>query len=162
MRLGSGRCGSVENVYAAIAERAKGQPAGTWIVGSGYDQNKLAGGHPARGGLDRAGPGHPVRLKHASGHISVVNSLVLAQLDLGNVPVGGDVVLDDDGSPTGLLREQAQLLLNPLIYPTPIEDVVRGLDRASERYLSEGVTSVQEAAIGGGWSVRAGGVPAGA
>jgi hypothetical protein len=61
-----------------------------------------------------------------------------------------------------LLREQAQLLLNPLIYPTPIEDVVRGLDRASERYLSEGVTSVQEAAIGGGWSVRAGGVPAGA
>jgi predicted amidohydrolase YtcJ len=82
--------------------------------------------------------------------MSVVNSLVLARLDLGNVPVGGDVVLDADGTPTGLLREQAQLLLNPLIYPTPIEDVVRGLDRANERYLSEGVTSVQEAGIGGG------------
>jgi predicted amidohydrolase YtcJ len=148
--LGPGHCRSVGDVYAAIAERAKEQPAGTWIVGSGYDQNKLAGGHPARRGLDRAAPGHHVRLKHASGHMSVVNSLVLARLDLGNVPVGGDVVLDADGTPTGLLREQAQLLLNPLIYPTPIEDVVRGLDRANERYLSEGVTSVQEAGIGGG------------
>jgi predicted amidohydrolase YtcJ len=148
--LGSEHCARVDDVYDAIAGRAKEQPAGTWIVGSGYDQTRLAGGHPTRHGLDRAAPGHHVRVKHTTGHMSVVNSLVLGKLDLGNVPVGGDVVLDSDGSPTGLLREQAQLMLNPLIYPTPIESVVRGLDRASERYLSEGITSVQEAGIGGG------------
>ncbi|AUI61842.1 amidohydrolase [Amycolatopsis sp. BJA-103] len=143
-------CRSVDEVYDAVARRAAETPPGGWIIGSGYDQNKLAGGHPTRQGLDRAAPGHLVRLKHTSGHMTVVNSAVLEQLDLANVPVGGDVVRDGDGSPTGLLREQAQLLLRPLTYPTPIERVVRGLDRASERYLSEGITSVQEAGIGGG------------
>jgi predicted amidohydrolase YtcJ len=148
--LGQEHCTHVDDVYDAIAKRAKKQPAGSWITGSGYDQNKLVGGHPNRHRLDRAAPDHHVRLKHTSGHMSVVNSLVLGKLDLANVPVGGDVVLDSEGSPTGLLREQAQLLLNPLVYPTPIDAVVRGLDCASAWYLSEGITSVQEAGIGGG------------
>ncbi|HEY2063681.1 MAG TPA: amidohydrolase [Amycolatopsis sp.] len=143
-------CRSVEEVYDAVARRAAGLPAGSWVIGSGYDQNKLAGGHPDRHGLDRAAPGMLVRLKHTSGHMTVVNSAVLDQLDLANVPVGGDVVLDPAGSPTGLVREQAQLLLRPLTYPTPVESVVRGLDRAGQQYLSEGITSVQEAGIGGG------------
>ncbi|WP_409184823.1 amidohydrolase [Amycolatopsis sp. VS8301801F10] len=144
-------CRSVDEVYDAVARRAAELPAGSWVVGSGYDQNKLAGGeHPDRHGLDRAAPGMLVRLKHTSGHMTLVNSAVLDQLDLANVPVGGDVVRSADGSPTGLLREQAQLLLRPLTYPTPLESVVRGLDRASRQYLSEGITSVQEAGIGGG------------
>ncbi|GAB2745351.1 amidohydrolase [Amycolatopsis magusensis] len=160
-----GPCRSVGEVYDAIAARARELPPGAWIVGSGYDQNKLDGGHPTRHGLDRAAPEHLVRLKHTSGHMTVVNSRVLDQLDLGQtgrssveggggrragVPVGGDVVTDEHGSPTGLLREQAQLLLRPLTYPTPLETVVRGLGRASRRYLSEGITSVQEAGVGGG------------
>jgi predicted amidohydrolase YtcJ len=145
-----GECKHVDEVYAAIAERAAEVPPGGWIVGSGYDQNRMIGGHPTRHGLDRAAPDHLVRLKHTSGHMSVVSSRVLDLLDLANVPVGGDVVLDDGGSPTGLLRERAQLLLRPLIYPTPVETVVRAIDRASEQYLSEGITSVQEAGVGGG------------
>ncbi|TVT53611.1 amidohydrolase [Amycolatopsis rhizosphaerae] len=145
-----GECKHVDEVYAAIAERAARVPPGGWIVGSGYDQNRLIGGHPTRQGLDRAAPGHLVRLKHTSGHMTVVGSSVLERLDLANVPVGGDVVLGADGSPTGLLREQAQLLLRPLIYPTPVETLVTAIDRAGQRYLAEGITSVQEAGIGGG------------
>lgn len=148
--LGPAHCASVEDVYDAIARRAATEPRGGWIVGSGYDQNKLAGGHPTRQGLDRAAPDHHVRLKHTSGHMSVVNSRVLDQLDVARVPVGGDVMRDAEGSPTGLLREQAQLLLRPLIYPIPVATVVRALDRAGQRYLAEGITSVQEAGIGGG------------
>ncbi|GHF44149.1 hypothetical protein FHX82_001895 [Amycolatopsis bartoniae] len=145
-----GGCQHVDEVYDAIAERAREVPPGEWIVGSGYDQNRLVGGHPTRHGLDRVAPDHFVRLKHTSGHMVVVSSNVLAQLDLANVPVGGDVVLDEHGSPTGLLREQAQLLLRPLIYPTPLDTLVRAIDRAGERFLAEGITSVQEAGVGGG------------
>jgi len=140
-----GECEHVEEVYAAVAERAKTVPEGEWIVGSGYDQNRLGGQHPARQGLDRAAPGHRVRLKHTSGHMSLVSSNVLAELDLAQVPVGGDVLED-----IGLLREQAQLLLRPLIYPTPREVLVRAIDKAGGRYLAEGITSVQEAGVGGG------------
>lgn len=148
--LGPSYCATIDDVYDAVAARARQQPPGSWIVGSGYDQNRLVGGHPTRAGLDRAAPDHFVRLKHTSGHMCVINSRVLDQLDVAGVPAGGDVVRDAEGSPTGLLAEQAQLLLNPLIFPAPMETVVRAIDRASERYLAEGITSVQEAGIGGG------------
>ncbi|MPY96465.1 MAG: amidohydrolase family protein [Actinophytocola sp.] len=141
-------CTSLDDVYAAVAARAAEQPEGTWIVGRGYDQTKL-GKHPDRHGLDRAAPKHHVKLKHTTGHMCVVNSLVLHQLDLTIVPAGGDVV-SEGGEPTGLLREQAQRLLDPLLYPVPLADVERGIDRAGQQYLSEGITSVQEAGIGGG------------
>lgn len=150
VQLGADVCKTVDDVYDAIARRAAELPPGTWIVGRGYDQNKLVGGHPTRHGLDRAAPGYPVRVKHTSEHMTVVNTRVLDLLDLDNVPPGGDVVLDADGSPTGLLREQAQLLLRPFIYPVEVETVVDGLAKASRQYLSEGITSVQEAGIGGG------------
>ncbi|MEC3975287.1 amidohydrolase [Amycolatopsis sp. H20-H5] len=150
VQLGVDHCKTVDDVYGAIARRAAELPPGTWVVGRGYDQNKLDGGHPTRQGLDRAAPGYLVRVKHTSEHMVVVNTAVLERLDLANVPPGGDVVRDADGSPTGLLREQAQLLLRPLTFPVPLESVVRGLDRASARYLSEGITSVQEAGVGGG------------
>ncbi|MPY77170.1 MAG: amidohydrolase family protein [Actinophytocola sp.] len=141
-------CARLDDVYAAVAARATEQPEGTWIVGRGYDQTKLDK-HPDRHGLDRAAPKHHVKLKHTTGHMCVVNSLVLGQLDLANVPAGGDVVAEG-GEPTGLLREQAQRLLDPLLYPVPLADVERGIDRAGQQYLSEGITSVQEAGIGRG------------
>jgi predicted amidohydrolase YtcJ len=144
----------VEEIYDLVAARAGEQPDGTWIIGSGYDQNKLQGGHPVRETLDLIAPRHHVWLRHTSGHMCVVNSLVLDQLDLANVPEGGDVVMGDDGRPTGLLREQAQLLMRPLTYPLPSDVLVRALTQASGRYLAEGVTSVQEAGVGGGWIGR--------
>jgi predicted amidohydrolase YtcJ len=144
----------VEEIYDLVAARAAAQPEGTWIIGSGYDQNKLEGAHPHRDALDRIAPRHHVWLRHSSGHMCVVNSLVLDQLDLANVPAGGDIVVDADGRPSGLLREQAQLLLRPLTYPTPVDVLVRGLAKASERYLADGITSVQEAGVGGGWIGR--------
>ena len=70
------------------------------------------------------------------------------------MPEGGDVVVGDAGRPTGLLREQAQLLMRPLTYPLPSDVLVRALAQAGERYLAEGVTSVQEAGVGGGWIGR--------
>lgn len=141
---------TVDEVYDAVAREAASKPKGSWILGTGYDQNRLEGGHPTRHGLDRAAPDHLVRLGHTTGHMCVVNSAVLDELDVANVPEGGDVVLDADGTPTGLLREQAQRLLDPLRYPVPLDELEQGIAAASARYLSEGITSVQEAGIGRG------------
>ncbi len=70
------------------------------------------------------------------------------------MPEGGDVVRDADGRPTGLLREQAQLLLQALVYPVPVERVTSAISRGSRALLAQGITSVQEAGIGGGWIGR--------
>ena len=158
LRLTSPPLSRLEDVYDAVAAEARKRPAGSWIVGSGYDQNKLGGRHPTRAELDRAAPDHLVWLKHTSGHMAVVNGRVLDAAGVGAdgrggaaVPEGGVVVRDGSGAPTGLLQEQAQLLVRALVYPYALGDLVAAIGRAHERYVSEGITSACEAGVGGGW-----------
>src|SRR6266496_227317 len=151
--IGSPPVGSLDELYAAIARRAATAAPGEWVIGSGYDQSKL-GGHPHRDALDRAAPGRRVWLRHTSGHMCVVNSLVLADLGLDAAATelpGGRVATDHGGRPTGLLEERAQLLVGSLVYPYPLAELTEAIARAAGQYLKEGVTSCTEAGIGGGW-----------
>jgi predicted amidohydrolase YtcJ len=151
--LRSDAAGTLDELYAAIARRAETTAPGEWVVGSGYDQNKL-GGHPHRDALDRAAPGRRVWLRHTSGHMCVVNGVVLADLGVDaaatEIP-GGRVATEDGGRPTGLLEERAQLLVGSLVYPYPLAELADAIARAAAEYLKEGVTSCTEAGIGGGW-----------
>jgi hypothetical protein len=151
--LGETAVSSLDELYAAVADRARGTAADGWVIGSRYDQNKL-GVHPDRDGLDRAAPGRRVWLRHVSGHMCVVSSAVLADLGMTDHPVdvpGGIVVTDAAGRPTGLLQERAQELAADLLHPYPLPVITDAIDRAGTRYLSEGITSCTEAGIGGGW-----------
>ena len=151
--LRSPAVGSLDELYAAVARRAETTAPGDWVIGAGDDQNKL-GAHPHRDALDRAAPGRRVWLRHTSGHMCVVNSLVLAELDLEAAATefpGGRVATDDDGRPTGLLEERAQLLVGSLVYPYPLAELTQAIGRAAGQYLKEGVTSCTEAGIAGGW-----------
>jgi predicted amidohydrolase YtcJ len=145
---------ALDDLYAAVTRQASAVAPDDWVVGAGYDQNKLGGVHPDRDGLDRAAPGRRVWLRHTSGHMCVVSSAVLADLGLADrardVP-GGKVVTDAAGRPTGLLQETAQELVADLVRPYPVGTLADAIDRAGRQYLSEGITSVTEAGIGGGW-----------
>jgi len=148
------RVTSLDELYRRVAERAARTPEGEWITGSGYDQTKT-GGHPHRDALDRAAPGRRVWLKHASGHMCVVSTPVLADLGIADseIPVvdGGRVTVDDAGRPTGLLEERAQELVGRLTHPYPLAVLADAVGGAGQVYLSEGITSVTEAGVGGGW-----------
>lgn len=147
---------SLDDVAAAVASAGAITPADRWIVGNGYDENKI-GGHPDRDLLERVAPGRRVLLTHTSGHMSVVSSAVLAELgisDRGRDVPGGTIALDGSGRPTGLLQEQAQNLLAPLRRPLPVDDVAHAVARASDVYVRQGITSVVEAGVGGGWIGR--------
>ncbi|MCP3818169.1 amidohydrolase [Streptomyces sp. A3M-1-3] len=147
--LSSPNVRTLDDLYTAVAERARELPAGSWLTGSGYDQNKL-GGHPHREVLDRIAPDHKVWLKHTSAHMCVVNSAVLKEIDR-TVPAGGRVVTGADGQPTGLIEEQAQQLVRDLVYPYSTAQLADAIARASRDYLREGLTSCTEAGIGLGW-----------
>jgi predicted amidohydrolase YtcJ len=156
--LGSPPMESLGDVYDAVAAAARDTPAGGWVIGAGYDQNRLAERrHPTASELDRVAPEHRVWLRHTSGHMAVVNGAVLAEIGVDDVavPPGGEVQRDADGRPTGLLLESAQSLARDLVYPYPLEDIAGAIDRATSHYLTEGITSAQEAGIGAGlisWS----------
>ena len=147
------RVDSLDELYARVAARAAATPAGEWIVGAGYDQTKT-GAHPHRDALDRVAPGHRVWLKHTSSHMCAVNSLVLRDLGIdADAPHvdGGRVAADAAGRPTGLMEERAQELVGDLTRPYPLALLTDAVATAGETYLREGLTSVTEAGVGGGW-----------
>jgi predicted amidohydrolase YtcJ len=143
-------------LYDRVAERAASLAPDAFVIGAGYDDTAI-GGHPHRRELDRAAGGRPVVLKHRSGHVTTVNSPVLARIGVLDgtavVPEGGVVVRDDDG-PTGTLEEQAQNLASALLVPYATDDLARAIGKASAVYAAEGLTHVTECGIGGGWVGR--------
>ena len=142
---------TVAEICAAVAERAAVTPEGDWVIARGYDQNKLAEQrHPTAAELDAVAPRHRVWLQHTSGHMCTVNSLVLADIAGRPVPDGGRLEVDADGRLSGLVLEQAQLLVRALAFPASVERMVSALGRASQQYLREGVTSATEAGVGAG------------
>lgn len=147
------RVDRLDEVYARVAARAATTPPGEWIIGAGYDQTRL-GAHPHRDALDAVAPGHRVWLKHTSSHLCVVNSRVLGDLGLGETarPVdGGRIAVDAGGRPTGLMEERAQELVGDLTRPYPLPTLADAVAVAGGQYLREGITSVTEAGVGGGW-----------
>jgi predicted amidohydrolase YtcJ len=150
--LHSGAVASIGDVVAAIGARAAEVPAGSWIVGAGYDHNKLAERrHPTCHELDAVSPDNPVLLNHTSGHFATLNTAAMRLAGIGRVevPTGGVVAVGDDGEPNGLLEEQAQQLVRGLLHPRSVAEMAAHLEAASDRYLSEGITSCQEAGVGG-------------
>ena len=144
---------SLEHLYELVGSSAAGLPAGMFVVGSGYDQNKIGGRHPERRRLDEVAGGRPVLLKHTSGHMCVVSSAVFAMTGgAERRPIeGGLVRLDENGEPTGLLEERAQALVQALVLPRSLEELAGAIRLAHERYVTEGLTSVTDAGVAGGW-----------
>lgn len=140
---------SIEDIKRNIAERAKQVPAGTWIMGRGYDDNKLdERRHPNRYDLDAAAPEHPVMVVNGSGHLSAVNSLALQLAGVTKDtpdPEGGHIVRDEHGEATGVLHETAQELVRAVIPAPTVEDHVEALRRCNDAYVSKGITSSQDA-----------------
>ncbi len=152
VRLQPSEVGSIEELVAAIGARVATTEPGVWVIGTGYDDNKLAERrHPTRHELDAVSPDNPVLLNHTSGHFATINTAAmrLARVGERDVPEGGVVDLGPDGTPSGLLEEQAQLLARELLHPRATADLVANIGAASDVYLSEGITSVQEAGVGG-------------
>lgn len=146
---------TLDALYALVAARAATTDPEEWIVASGFSHIRVGERYPDRDALDRAAGGRPVWLKHNSGHSAFVNGVALERIAAGadiDAPIeGGLVVRDAHGRPTGLLEENAMSLVQRLMLPYATETLVSALDLATQQYLREGITSVTDAGIAGGW-----------
>lgn len=142
---------SIQLILAAVGERCLHVPVGEWVLGRGYDDNRLIEGRSlTRQDLDTVSPHHPVLIRNVSGHMCVANSAALRQAGVSRTsvsPFGGHIAVDAEGEPTGLLQEAAQELLGvPLL--TSDKSLLREyLTTAGKAYLAAGVTSGHEAGI---------------
>lgn len=110
-----------DDIVAQVAKAADAAPAGAWIFGRGWHQEKWQTpppdhlqGDPVNHALNQVAPDNPVLLGHASGHAALANDAALraAGIDADTTdPAGGEIVRDDQGRATGMLRERAQELV---------------------------------------------------
>jgi hypothetical protein len=144
---------SIDDIVRQIAEKAASSPAGHWLRGYGYDDAVLEDGrHPRREDLDPVSPQNPVVLYRTCGHMLVANSKALQICGITKNtadPPGGEIDRDPaTGKPTGLMKETAQELIKNSMDPFTVEELVAAVEVAGNQYLSEGITSVQEAGVG--------------
>lgn len=144
---------TLDALYQQVEAFAKTRPAGAWVLGQGYDQNKI-GAHPDLKVLDEITEGRPVYLMHNSHHMAVANTAAFhraghADLEAITVPAGGVLSRNADNSINGLLEEQAMTLISHVLKPVPQDEIVEGLAAASTWALKHGITSVTEPGING-------------
>lgn len=135
-------CRTPAAVLQTVAERAQSLPAAAWVLGRGWDDERLGGWRPGRGELDRAAPGRPVLLRRVCGHVAAVNSLALQCAGLGCDPPGGAIDRDGAGQPTGIVRETAvEAVAAAAPQPTAAE-LRAALKLAARQALALGITAV--------------------
>lgn len=142
---------SISDIKDRIRKRVQTASDGEWIRAFGYDEfNLVEKRHPTRFDLDEAAPNHPVKLTHRSRHACVLNSRALAIIGISNEtpePDGGMIERDlQSGQPSGMLFEMNEFTDGkvPPISPAEME---RGVKLANEAYLSQGITSIQDATV---------------
>ena len=131
-----------------IAERVKTMEPGEWLLGGRWDYTFEDKGLPTRWELDSVAPNNPVALSDIDGHSMWVNSLAIEKANINansEVPMGGQILLDQSGLPNGILLEGAMELIWDT--PTYIRDSNRARDKIQlviDYANSLGITSVHD------------------
>ena len=136
--------GSIRDIEATIAARAKQSKPGEWIAGTrGWWEYQLAEGRlPTRFDLDAAAPNNPVAIPGP--HYVIVNSLALKLAGVTRDtpdPQGGQIYKDAKGEPTGLLMDNAGRFVRKFMPKATKAQEVAGMKRVLALVNSHGLTS---------------------
>ncbi|MEM9403942.1 MAG: amidohydrolase [Pseudomonadota bacterium] len=153
---------SFGEIVSMVEQETEETPPGEWIIGRGWHQDKwtekediLIEGLPVHDALSTATPNHPVMLIHTSGHAVFVNqrAMTLVEMDATTPdPEGGEIVRDQNGRPTGMMREAAQDIFRQAYSghqgrrPAGVAEAElrRMVTLAGEESLRHGITSFQD------------------
>lgn len=143
---------SLDEVVARVVARGRGTPAGQWIVGRGWDQNRWGDTRfPTHEKLSAAFPDNPVILTRIDGHAIFVNRKAMELAAVGastKDPDGGHVERDAAGNPTGVFVDNAMGLVRRVV-PAPSHDEIRrNLLAAIGEMHRWGLTGVHDAGEG--------------
>ncbi len=119
-----------------------------WLCGRGWNQEYFQDDHsmPTRWDLDQVSAEVPIYLARACGHIAVVNSKAIQLMGLtAAMPQSPDASYDvnENGEPTGILRENALFWATSLIPAPTKKDIKQMLEAACQLCNQYGITSVQ-------------------
>jgi predicted amidohydrolase YtcJ len=130
-----------------IGQFAAGLEPDEWILQGTWDHENWDGELPQRNWIDELTPDNPVWVQRLDGHMGLANSraLRLAGVDADTPDIdGGTIVRDEEGSPTGILKDNAMGLVNAALPAASHRQLDREVKAAMEYVASNGVTSVHD------------------
>jgi predicted amidohydrolase YtcJ len=147
---------TVAELIAVISECDAADPAtddADWLLVSNWSPVGLLppGAEATRQDLDAAFPNRPVYIQGSDFHNAWVNSraLELAAITKDSPdPSGGSFVREPDGTPTGLLVDDAQWIVNAAVPPKKFSEMLADGRRAVRAMNASGITTATDAAAG--------------
>jgi predicted amidohydrolase YtcJ len=142
---------SIADIARTLFAAAARSPSGEWVIASGFNEARIAENRLLTAAdLDAVIPDRPVVVRRFCGHLAIANSRALAAAAVGPDtpdPHGGSYGRQG-GKLTGVLRELAADHMF-VVAPKPSTERLGARMRELARgYLSFGITSFCEAAVG--------------
>jgi predicted amidohydrolase YtcJ len=128
-----------------IAARAAMLGAGAWITGGGWDEQRWSPPSlPTKQSIDAATSENPVFATRLDLHMGLANSRALALAGINREtedPVGGTIVRDANGEPTGILKDAAMRLVTKVVPPLTVSERVAAARDGLREAARHGVTA---------------------
>ncbi len=147
---------TADQIVSAISDYSQGHPELDWITGGGWLQRAFDPA-PTRELLDGLVGGRKAVLHAHSRHSAWASSAALAAAGIDEHtpdPPHGRIDRDDQGRPSGMLHEDAMLLLAPAIPAPTLRDRTHAILSAETQLLRLGITSIQDALVGTGLGLQ--------
>ncbi|HET8761815.1 MAG TPA: amidohydrolase [Gemmatimonadales bacterium] len=139
---------SYDEVVRRVAERARSVPAGRWISGYGWDQNRWPGKRfPTSAKLDSAVPDHPVLLDRIDGHAVLANQAALKAAGITSQvrdPDGGRIERLPGGAPSGVFVDNAMALVRRAVPAPTAEEIRAALTAGAQDVNRWGLVSIHD------------------
>jgi predicted amidohydrolase YtcJ len=142
---------SIEEVLARLREYATTLPEGAWMTGRGWNQALWPQREfPTRKDLDAAFPDRPVWLRRIDGHAAWGNTAALETVGMDSLraledPMGGHIVRDEKGEPTGVFVDAAMRYVGMQQPNLTDEQLDQALALATKETARLGLTGVHDA-----------------
>jgi predicted amidohydrolase YtcJ len=137
---------SIGEIQRKLRARARRSSEEAWIVGGGWDQERLAEArYPTRWDLDSAISDRPVFLRRVCGHVAVANTKALQFVGVTKQTriEGGQIDADPQtGEPNGVVRENALEHVSKAIPGLKNQDLENICLEAAENAVQVGLTCV--------------------
>ena len=140
---------SKEGTLQKIKKEIKNIPAGTWIIGRGWDQNDWNNKTlPTNDLLNKSFPNKPVILRRIDGHAYLANDFALSLAGIDeSFNVDGGEFIKLNGRLTGVLVDNAMRFIDEIIPDPTQEESIKALLSAEEIAFENGLTTISEAGI---------------
>ena len=140
---------SEAEVIARVVAKAQTVPKGTWITGRGWDQNDWSvTDFPTHDALSAAIPDHPVLLERVDGHATYANMAAMKAAGVtaaSKAPVGGQIITDARGQPTGVFIDNASDVLERQVPAPTAAELTSALKDAIALMHRWGLTGMHDA-----------------